>query len=40
MYEIAADNAVKLDGTAPAREEPMLCGTCGRGVHPQWLRAE
>ena len=39
-YEIEADNALKLDGTPPARGEPMLCGTCGRGVHPQWLRAE
>lgn len=39
-YEIEAGNALKLDGTPPQRGEPMLCGTCGSGVHPQWLRAE
>lgn len=36
-YEIAADNAVKLDGTAPKRGEYMLCGHCGQPLHPQWL---
>lgn len=36
-YEIAADNALKLDGREPRRDEPMLCGSCGRGVHPFWL---
>jgi hypothetical protein len=39
-YEIPAELALKLDGSTPARGEPMVCGTCGRGVHPQWLRAE
>jgi len=39
-YEIAADNALKLDGKPPSRDEPMLCGTCGKGIHPFWLRAE
>lgn len=36
-YEIAADNVLKLDGTAPARGEGMFCGSCGVAVVPQWL---
>jgi hypothetical protein len=36
-YEIAAENARKLDGTKPARGEGMLCGSCRGPVVPQWL---
>jgi hypothetical protein len=39
-YEIPAEIAVRLDGSAPQRDEPMVCGTCKAPVHPFWLRAE
>lgn len=40
LYEIPAEIVRKIDGSVPAHGEPMLCGTCGRGVHPQWLGAD
>lgn len=36
-YEIAADNAQLLDGRRPSRGDPMVCGSCGQPVVPQWL---
>lgn len=36
-YELAADNVLKLDGTAPRRGEGMICGTCKQPFIPAWL---
>lgn len=36
-YELAADNVLRLDGTAPRRGDPVLCGSCGQPLHAQWL---
>ena len=36
-YELAADNVLLLTGKAPNRGDPMLCGSCGQPIHPQWL---
>lgn len=38
-YELAADNVLRLDGTAPRRGDPVLCGSCGQPLHAQWLFA-
>lgn len=38
-YELAADNVLLLTGVAPQRGDPMLCGSCGQPLHPQWLFA-
>ena len=34
---IAADNAVRLDGTAPKRGDALMCGSCGGPVIAAWL---
>lgn len=39
-YEIAADNVRLLDGSSPKRGDPMICGSCGQPVVPQWLFPE
>lgn len=36
-YEIAAETVRKLNGQRPNRGDPMVCGSCGQPVIPQWL---
>jgi hypothetical protein len=36
-YELAAENVVLLNGATPKRGDPMICGSCGEPLHPQWL---
>ena len=38
-YGLAADNVRLLNGTAPQRGDPMLCGSCDNPVVSQWLFA-
>lgn len=36
-YELAADNVLRLDGTAPNRGDAVICGSCKQPIIPQWL---
>jgi hypothetical protein len=38
LHELPADNVLKLDGSKPTRGEYVFCGSCGRALHPTFLR--